>query len=67
MVLSGEGQYSFNNLKEIFVTDSFMELDNNIRNCQRIDTYEECKTKQHIENLLNHCGCLPISYLTDKV
>ena len=67
MVLSGEGQYSFNNLKEIYVTDSFMELDQNIRNCQRFDTYEECKTKLHIENLRNHCRCLPISSLTNKV
>ena len=66
-VLYGEGQYGFNNLKEIYVTDSFLDLDQNIRKCHLIDTFDDCKTNLHIVNLRNHCGCLPISSLFNKV
>ena len=61
MVISEEGQYNLNNLKEISVTDSFMGLDIKTRNCQSIGKYDECKTMLHMENLRHECGCLPLS------
>ena len=63
-----EGQYNLNNLKEISVTDSFMGLDEATRNCQEIETYDDCKTWLHVDNLRKKCGCLPLSLkLSDKV
>ena len=66
--LFSEGQYNLNNIKEISVTDSFMGLDKNTRHCQNIETFNECKTRLHVENLRKECGCLPLTLeLSEKV
>ena len=66
--LFGEGQYNLNNIKEIAVTDSFLGLDKDIRKCQNIETYDDCKTRLHVEHLRQECGCLPLSLrLYEKV
>ena len=68
MRLFGEGQYNLHSMKEIKVTDSFMGLDRDTRNCQNIETYNDCKSRQHSENLRKVCGCLPLSLrLSEKV
>ena len=68
MELFGEGQYNLHSLKEIVVTDSFMGLDINKRNCQIIETVDDCKTRLYAENLRQQCGCLPLSLkLSEKV
>ena len=55
-------------MAEISVTDSFMELDENTRNCQNIETYDDCNTRVYLKNLIQECGCLPLSLrLSDKV
>ena len=59
--LFGEGQYNLNNMKEISVTESFMGLDRNTKNCQNIETYDDCRTRLHIDNMRQKCGCLPLS------
>ena len=61
MELYGEGQYNLLSLKEIVVTDSFMGLDRDSQNCQNIETVDGCKTRLHIENFRQQCGCLPLS------
>ena len=61
MELFGEGQYNFQSLKEIVVTDSFMGLDRDARKCQNIETIDECKTRLYVENFRRQCGCFPIS------
>ena len=66
--LFGEGQFNLHSMKEISVTDSFMGLDKDTRNCQNIETYDDCKTRLHVENLRQECGCLPLSLrLSEKV
>ena len=68
MKIIEEGQYNLNNLKEIFVTDSFMGLDGATKNCQKTETYDDCKTWLHVDNLRKECGCLPLSLtLSEKV
>ena len=44
MELFGEGQYNLQSLKEIVVTDSFMGLDTDAKNCQNIETIDDCNT-----------------------
>ena len=66
--LFGEGEFNINNIKEIAVTESFMGLDRDTRKCQNIETYVECKTRLHVEQLKQECGCLPLSLsLSEKV
>ena len=59
--LFGEGQYNLNNIKEISVTDSFMGLDGDTIQCQNVETYDDCKTRLHVRQLRQECGCLPLS------
>ena len=59
--LFGEGQYNLLSLKEIAVTDSFMGLDSDARNCQNIETIDDCNTRLHVNNYRRQCGCLPLS------
>ena len=64
MTLSGEGEYNLNNLKEIEVTDSFYELDKEVRKCQSYKsngTYEICTTRYFEEQMMLNCGCLPFA------
>ena len=65
----GEGQYNLHSLKEIIVTDSFMGLERDARNCQNMETYNDCITSQYIEKIRNKCDCLPLSLnnITAKV
>ena len=66
--LYGEGQYNLQSMKEISVTDSFMGLDKNTIKCQNIEKLTSCKTRIHIENMRQECGCLPISIkLSERV
>ena len=65
--LNGEGEYNLNNLKEIMVTDSFLELDENVKGCHNKSAFS-CSTQKHIDTFLDECGCLPLNMkLSDKV
>ena len=61
MGLFGEGQYNLHSMAETSVTDSFLELDENTRNCQNIETYDDCNTRINLKNMVEKCGCLPLS------
>ena len=65
--LFGEGQYNLHSMKEISVTDSFLGLDREKRNCQTIESLDDCNTRIHLENLRLECGCLPLSLWTKEV
>ena len=57
--MSGEGEYNLDALKEIEVTTSYLGLDQEVRGCQNVEPFDNCTTRHYIENLLDHCGCLP--------
>ena len=66
--LFGQGKFNLLSLKEVHVTDSFMGLQQDTRKCQNIETYDECKTRLHLKQLRQKCGCLPLSFgLSGKV
>ena len=66
--LSGEGQYNLHSLQEIAVTDSFLGLDRVTRNCQTLESFEDCKTQLYLQTMRDKCRCLPLSInLSDKV
>ena len=60
MALLGDGQYNLFSMKEIIVTEYFMELDEDTRKCQNFETQDECHTRLYIEKFRKECGCLPI-------
>ena len=68
VVISGEGEYNLNVLKESVVTDSFLNLDKKERGCQNEETYANCTTRLYIDAMINKCGCLPLAMsLNDMV
>ena len=64
VTLSGEGQYNLNSLKKIEVTQSFLGLDRDDRNCQNVESFDNCTTSFYIDNIITKCKCLPLSINT---
>ena len=68
VVLIGEGEYNINVIKEIQATESFLELDEDIRKCQTKEPLSNCTTRQYIDTIVRKCGCLPFNIIqTHKV
>ena len=59
--LIGEGEYNLNDLKEIRVTDSYLGLDQDVRQCQNEEPMKNCTTRHHLKSMLDKCGCLPFN------
>merc|ERR1712079_424033 len=53
----GEGEYNINVFKEINATDSFLGMDQDIRNCQTKESFDKCATRQYIDSILKECKC----------
>ena len=66
--MTGEGEFNLNSIKLEEVTESFLGLDQAVKECQNEEHYDDCTTRQYIENMKDECGCLPLSIaLSDKV
>ena len=50
------------------VTDSFITLDEDVRQCQDEYTQVECRTKKYLDSIIENCKCLPFDLkLTEQV
>ena len=61
--LIGEGEYNFNVLTEVEVTESYLGLDEESRGCQNTEPLHNCTTRQYKDTILQQCGCLPLSII----
>ena len=61
MVLSGEGQYNLNILKEIDGTPSYNAMSQDITGCQNKESVDKCTTRRYEEKLRKKCRCLPLA------
>ena len=61
VTLVGEGRFNLNAIKHIKVTDSYLKMDKEVKQCQIDEDIEICTTRQHREAFLKHCGCVPFS------
>ena len=50
-----------NSLKEIRVTDSYLGLNQGVRECQDKEPLYNCTTRIFIDTISDNCGCLPFS------
>lgn len=57
--LYGEGNYALTDVKEIKVTDDFLDLDIETRKCQHKEAFEDCTTRQHLYEVQMKCHCVP--------
>ena len=61
IVLSGEGDYSLNAVKDIRVTEEFLGLGEDVIHCQTKEFRPDCLTRKYQEKVLSSCGCAPLS------
>ena len=47
--------------KEIQVTNSYLGLKQDVRECQNDEAFDKCTTRQYLDTILAECGCLPLS------
>ena len=54
-------RYNLNTLKQIKVTEDFLSLKKDVRDCQNDESYDDCKTKEYMDTLWKTCKCLPFN------
>ena len=59
LILLGEGNYALTAIKEIDTTEAFLNLDEEIKNCQNVETYQKCQVREYINMGLEKCNCTP--------
>ena len=68
VILNGEGEYNLNALIEVKVTESYLGLDGQARDCQMEESFYNCTTRHYVNTLLKQCGCLPLNIrISNKV
>ena len=63
--LYGEGNYALTSVKEVRVTDSFLSMSAERRNCQNEERYEDCATEDYLKRVKKICSCIPESLLEE--
>ena len=48
------------------MTESYLGMDENIRECQNDESFFNCTTKYYINTILEQCRCLPMSIRLSK-
>ena len=52
------GSYALSSLKKMTGTESFLGLSEDRRGCS-MNSYEDCKARRYIREVLKQCGCVP--------
>ena len=52
------GSYAMTSMKKMTGTSSFLDLPENIKDCQ-IEDQQRCYSRRYVEDLQNQCNCLP--------
>ena len=55
------GSIRIKGIKQIQVTDDYLDLDLQTRGCQNDNTYEDCITEFYLGLLKEECKCLPFN------
>ena len=59
MRLYGEGSYAISAVKAMSVTEEYLGLDEDVRNCQIKEDFENCTTRQYLNAVQKLCNCVP--------
>ena len=43
------------------MTEDFLRLKKDVKDCQNDESYDDCKTKEYIDALWKACQCLPFN------
>ena len=59
MKIYGGGNFALTAVKEIDVTEEYLEMSKDITKCQNRISLEECETKEYFEQMVEKCKCIP--------
>ena len=59
ITLHGEGSYAISDVKEIKVTEEYLGLSEDVKECQTKEPYQNCTTRQFLQNAIGKCNCIP--------
>ena len=60
--MKGEGEYNLNNLRQISVSDSYLGLDESVRECQQKEPLHQCRTRAYTKSISEKCGCVLLNF-----
>ena len=61
VTLHGEGKFNLNVVKYIQVTDAFLGMDKDKKECQNEEYLDSCLTRLHMDAIIRECKCVPFS------
>ena len=64
--LFGDGNYALSNVKEIKVSESFLNLESKVKKCQTQELLEECTSRQFMEKMIEGCNCTPFGLIREN-
>ena len=66
--LHGEGSYAMSAVKDIRVTEEFLGLDEDSKECRSGETFKECTTREYLHTVNTNCKCVPygLKHLSSK-
>ena len=59
-VLTERGQLSMKMFMDINVTDSFLDLNENVRGCQSKEKFAKCLQTKYADQMMKECGCVSV-------
>ena len=57
----GAGKYMISAVQHMQTTKDFDEFDQKIKKCQNRESFNDCSTKNLLEETLEECNCIPFS------
>ena len=48
LIRFGQGNYALTAVSEIFTTEAFLNLDEEIKACQNVESYQTCQAREYI-------------------
>ena len=61
LALTPENEYNLNVVQEFTVTDYFHTMDREVIECQDEETFDDCVTKNMVDDIQDNCNCLPLN------
>ena len=58
--------YNLNSITKVDVTDEFLSMEENARQCHYRKTYGDCLTDKYLNKLKENCKCLPFKLGFEK-
>ena len=63
VILIGDGEYNMDDLTQIKVTESYLGLDEDVRECHSTESFYDCSNRKYVDTIMDQCGWLPLNII----